>query len=809
MANVKTSSLIDATDLKIIVKADGFVDTGATVQLKESNEEYQSTIYLVKEETGAVSDGIFVQMKDNLTDIGSDGVTTKAMTLMLDESPETPSLSITIPEGVQLMDDEGNAVVAKSASMVRFDPSEENVLDAYPGGLNVQADVGGTMEQVDFKSAGFASIVLKDETGKKVKRFDKDITIAMQFKKGTTDGDGKVVEIDDTVPIWSYNEDKGTWVYEEDGIVKDLNTADNLYDVVYDTDHLTYFNLDWKTDVCDARIELKDNGNVVQNNVLKVVLKLNDFNINQSFIYKGDGFIELLSLPDSRDWEIQFLDPITNEVIDSQVGTTSICGDRTIAVDLPSIGDLPVTSTEVAVNLYCGTNVQQTADVRIYDENNFLIQYGLSINSPFDLRTGNDGVLSIYDLPRSFFDKIIDVNAFATEVDTEIVSLALDNTPGPFPVKIGSNKEVNEIKLVLPESYCEAGGFTESKITATLTCPSGNVPNFDLQTIPFVGLVEANISGSSSPAEAVKKIFESGSASLQLLSNTDYELTLTSLDPTIAQNITNNNATEVITAGDEKTYDFILTDEYCNGTVEDLTYTYTSGEGIVVTETPFINTVGSIDLADYFPSQTTTLNYTTFSKSSFTPDQPEFEDTESVTVTVTENTVSEVEEYGKTDFVIEADRIRVQNFDEDLNGDLQIERDAAFGRLYNVGNQIYKTKVVGDSTNTFEGITTTTVSDFDTNCILAEALNTFSQKGFDYSGDIIKIKCDFVGTISIVTTGTEELNIDVNETSYTYLKKGVGEIADTQDNCVPEGGILGNNTAGCTVNDYEYRFLIE
>ncbi len=814
VADVKTSSLNDAKDLKIMVKADGFVDMGTTVQLDENQKDYKTTIYLVPEKTGKVKEGIFTQVKDDLTDIASDGTTIRAMTLTLEESPTTPKLTVTIPEDTKLMDDDGNGVMAKSAVMVRFDPSEENVLDAYPGGLNVQADVGGVMEQVDFKSAGFASIVLKDDAGKKVKKFDKDISVAMQFKIGTTDGDGKVVEIDDIVPIWSYNEDKGTWVYEKDGTVKDLNITDNLYDVVYATNHLTYFNLDWKTDVCDAHIKLEDNANIIQNNVLKVVLKLKDYNINKSFIYRGDGFIDLKNIPDSKDWEIQFLNPITNELIDTERNTYTIgiCGDRTITVDLPSTGNLPVTETKIGVNLYCGINKVQSADVLVFDSQQFLLEYGLAINEPFDFRTGDDGVLKIYDLPRSYYDQILNVNVFATDIDQELVTLALNNTSGPFPIKIGRDEEVNNIKLNLPQSYCDAGGFAESKINATLTCPSGNIPNTELQTIPFKGLVNAQVSGSDSSATEVTGFFENGEAKLRLLQNTEYSLTVSSLDALIGQNITNNNSS-VITAGDDKTFDFILSNEYCSGAVENVTYTYES-EGGTVIETPFINSVGSLDAKDYIlPAQSTQLNYRTFSKSAFAPDLPEFEDTESEIYTVNGNDIRLEEEYGRTDFTIESDRIRIIDYETDDNDELQQTRDGAIGRLYNVGDQVYKTEVSGESSNTFNGVTSTYTSNFNFSCSIADKLSSFSQNVFSYSGEIIKLKCDMVGSISVASTGgssgPETNTTQINQTQYIYSKKGVGEIATIDENCVPSGSVFGNNTPGCTVNDYDNRFLVE
>jgi hypothetical protein len=53
------------------------------------------------------------------------------------------------------------------------------------------------------------------------------------------------------------------------------------------------------------------------------------------------------------------------------------------------------------------------------------------------------------------------------------------------------------------------------------------------------------------------------------------------------------------------------------------------------------------------------------------------------------------------------------------------------------------------------------------------------------------------------------MNTPINTTQYIYFEKGVGEIASTSENCVTSATPLGNNTAGCTVNQHDNRFLVE
>jgi len=550
--DVQTDDLIDEQDLKVMVKAEGYVDTGTTVQLSDDKTEYVVTVLMVQDETGKTSDGIFTFVQNELTGISDEGTTTREIALNLEESVDTPRLSVTIPSGTQLMNESGESVVATSVSMVRFDPTQENVLDAYPGGLNVQADVGGVMEQVDFKSAGFASIVMKDAEGQKVKSFSQDVEIAMQFRIGTTDGEGNVVKVDDIVPIWSYSEDEGTWVYEQDGTVKDLDTTDDLYDVVYQANHLTYFNLDWKTDACDANFTVRDSENNLQNNTLKVVFKLNDYNVHQSFVYTGDGFIKLTRIPQSEDWLIELRDPVTDELITSLSGDASICGETTLNTDLPNHSGATPNLTEIEVGLYCGEDLVAPADVFINDANNLLLSYAISANSTFDFTTGSDGLLSIFNLPTNFIGQTLDVNILALGDNSTLVNLALANSEGPFSVVLGADREVNNIQLQMPEEYCQAGGLSPSIITASLTCPGGTVPNTELETVPYSGLVSASLSSNADAVPVISSFDDEGRLTLQLLNNVEYALELIPSSPSVAVSITNPLVDEVITGGQDK-----------------------------------------------------------------------------------------------------------------------------------------------------------------------------------------------------------------------------------------------------------------
>lgn len=264
-------------DVLVTAKARGYVDTGASILLNKADKRYILDLHMVADKEGEVAQGVFSSKLDVTQNVDENGTTNSVIVAQNKASAFEPGVKVSIDKGTVMRDDEGNEVKGASMRVVRFDPYEEEALAAYPGGLDVIAQVDGfeingetqSGEQpINFKSAGFTAVNISDEAGHKVKQFSKPIEIAMQFKVGTRDEKGNIVAIGDSVPIWAYNEDKGTWFYEKYGTVQDLNTSDGLFDVIYQTDHLTYFNLDWHygNKCTTATYVLKDkNGNQLTN----------------------------------------------------------------------------------------------------------------------------------------------------------------------------------------------------------------------------------------------------------------------------------------------------------------------------------------------------------------------------------------------------------------------------------------------------------------------------------------------------------------------------------------------------------------
>lgn len=186
-------------------------------------------------------------------------------------------VEMVIPLGTQLLDADGEAVTGTvTANIVHFsnepngNESNESVLDAFPGGLEPDVILGedGTEDPGlaggGFISAGFTAIQLQNEQGDTVAKFDQPITLTFEVPADTINPDtGKKIEKDETIPVWSYDENTGRWKTEGEGTVGDYNATTNTFTLTKNITHLSYYNLDyWWAARCRANIKFEEvNGN--------------------------------------------------------------------------------------------------------------------------------------------------------------------------------------------------------------------------------------------------------------------------------------------------------------------------------------------------------------------------------------------------------------------------------------------------------------------------------------------------------------------------------------------------------------------
>lgn len=254
-------------------------------------------------------------------------------------------------------------------------------------------------------------------------------------------------------------------------------------------------------------------------------------------------------------------------------------------------------------------------------------------------------------------------------------------------------------------------------------------------------------------------------------------------------------------------------DEDGDGTPDDSSeptqFTYTNIEGFNIVENAYINNTGTIDLREYvFPSESVNKQFRTIRKNFFTDEEYEKLEGEIITVNINDITIkTQLNTEEREEYKINDKNITFVDYVKDVNGQIVKERDVTIGRLYDVGSTLYEYTVTGESKD--DSIIYS--PDITATCTLDEKLTGFNHphpRAISHSGDIIRIKCEIKGTSTVTEISSgDKKTFSMNDVNYEYMQKGVGLIAEIDDNCIREGSFFSNETEGCSINDYEYKFF--
>ena len=190
--------------------------------------------------------------------------------------------TISIPKGTQLLDASGNLINASfvTASVVYYSPISTTSYGAFPGGFNPTnvVDANGQPinggKGINFVSAGLVSIKMFAGSTE-VKHFSNPIVITMELNDNTTNfSTGSNIQVGDTIPWWSLNEETGQWKSEGTAVVDGpggtasiktfSTTGSGKKTATLKPTHLSGFNLDWSWAVagtsygtCNAPLTVK------------------------------------------------------------------------------------------------------------------------------------------------------------------------------------------------------------------------------------------------------------------------------------------------------------------------------------------------------------------------------------------------------------------------------------------------------------------------------------------------------------------------------------------------------------------------
>jgi hypothetical protein len=215
---------------------------------------------------------------------------------------------------------------------------------------------------------------------------------------------------------------------------------------------------------------------------------------------------------------------------------------------------------------------------------------------------------------------------------------------------------------------------------------------------------------------------------------------------------------------------------------------------------------GDIDLVQYFPSGSIDKIFSSQIKSSNENPTPHSEYQE---ITVTGETITTTIKGKVTERVIFTDT-NITTTDLEDN-----ETDTMY-RHVDIGDKLF-TKSMNSEENTDLGKTIVSLKSV---CKLKSKESEFKKDAHTYSGDLLKIECITEGTMiydvkpSLLNVVSSDLNgsHEYYDKSYIYLKKGLGSVAEIDDNCLVAENLPiiddRKSESECSLKSYEYKFYL-
>lgn len=215
---------------------------------------------------------------------------------------------------------------------------------------------------------------------------------------------------------------------------------------------------------------------------------------------------------------------------------------------------------------------------------------------------------------------------------------------------------------------------------------------------------------------------------------------------------------------------------------------------------------GAIDLAEYFPSKSMTKTISVVERDGDDVSKSHHDEIINVTGKTIMTTINtELSEK----VVISDTNITIT--------DLEDNETTSIYRHVDIGDTTFSAKST-ETQNTDLGKIT---SNFNANCKIKSKESRFEKNDNVYTGDLLKIECINEGTIvydikpSLINHVSKDLNgtHDFYDISYSYLKKGLGEVASINDNCIPNTQLeLADDRKSGTEckkeNVYDYEFYL-
>lgn len=386
-------------DVTVVARKPNYISSSA-VLLSEKVGVIDETVRLVR--IAQPPTGVAVK-SDSVT--ATSGITSESKTVTSSAATTgTGGGSITIPANTQARRTDGTAAAGNLAvDAVFFDNQTESSLSSFPGGFGVAVNTGtpgtGAVDEGAFISGGFAAYEVTDDTGAPITNFDTPITLQIEVPAGTINPDtGNPVQASEEFPIWSYDEATGRWeehtlngVIEKGRVVS--TAANGNFIVEFDTDHLSYYNVDYffgRSRICTARIVLN---NLNQGVKVRLTRTSGSGYYKELLVAANEPTLEIARVAGQVPIQVDVLtldgQPITNG---SRLEQDLCDGSNVFNLDPPPAPELATLQLKVTESCPDGSNRRPVADTEAFF-------YHSGQRAYFWDNTGSDGRLVLEGLP--------------------------------------------------------------------------------------------------------------------------------------------------------------------------------------------------------------------------------------------------------------------------------------------------------------------------------------------------------------------------------------------------------------------------
>lgn len=330
--------------LRLIASSDDYFTTSIDVYYS-GTKALEARFNLVSKANPPAGVAVAVQ-KDTKAD--SVGKISKAINLTAkttDTASKNASATFSLPAGTTLKDSAGNPLTGDlKISIGYFSPKTENIGSVFPGGLSpesvkVQENGVWVNRSGYFITAGLMAVDIVDDKGHKAHLLENAKgSMTIQTPAGTLNPEtGQAIKDGDTIPVWSHDEKSGIWQLEQTGTFK--QNAEGNFDVTYEVNHLSFWNLDWHySAVCSPILPIRFTKDFTTSPSVNLNIDISGYGLYKTIgLNKSSDLSGLYNTPKDKMVTFTLKDNLGNKIGEG-VKPANSCN----TVDISVTGNLPV-----------------------------------------------------------------------------------------------------------------------------------------------------------------------------------------------------------------------------------------------------------------------------------------------------------------------------------------------------------------------------------------------------------------------------------------------------------------------------------